>query len=257
MEDLPRLVCELTPPPLSAIQWSQQLNLPLTSEAPDQGFYLVYDAQGLGLSRAGDSAHPLRIDLLNGALAHRLHQGGGAGQAVAKACGLKPGIRPSIFDATTGLATDALILASLGCSLVAAERHPWVAALVTDALQRASQLDWVSNLQLVHAEAAQWMRDWPASGRPVPQVVYLDPMFPETRQTAQVKKGMAYFRDLIGQDQDADALLPLALTLASHRVVVKRPKKAPYLNQQAPSFSLQGQANRFDVYALKKLSADD
>ena len=73
-------------------------------------------------------------------------------------------------------------------------------------------------------------------------------MFPHSRKSAQVKKEMALFRDLVGADEDADLLLAPALALASHRVVVKRPRLAPDLANQKPTYSLTGKANRFDIY---------
>ena len=48
-------------------------------------------------------------------------------------------------------------------------------------------------------------------------------------------------------------LLAAALALASHRVVVKRPRKAPCVAGTPPSYVLEGKASRFDIYALKSL----
>ena len=59
--------------------------------------------------------------------------------------------------------------------------------------------------------------------------------------------------DMVGKDEDADALLAPALKLANYRVVVKRPRKSPFLNQQKPSFSQEGKANRFDIYVNKSM----
>jgi len=240
--------------------WAEQLNLPLVSVAPDKGLYLIYDAQGLALAHADlPKVNPVRVDFSAGAVAHRLQQGGGRGQAVAKACGLKPGISPRILDATLGLATDAVVLTSLGCQLVGIERHPWVAALVQDALQRVKgevDLLWLDErFQLVTGDSTQGMADIAAALDFEPEVIYLDPMFPGSEKAAQVKKEMRFFRDLVGKDADADVLLEQALDLASHRVVVKRPRKAPELAGKKPSFSLVGKANRFDIYALRSLQS--
>ena len=48
-------------------------------------------------------------------------------------------------------------------------------------------------------------------------------------------------------------LLEAALALASHRVVVKRPRKAPIIDGPKPGYSLEGKSSRYDIYALKKL----
>lgn len=241
--------------------WSQQLSLPLAEVPPSSGLYLIYDAQGLSLAHADlPAVQPVRVDFSAGAMAHRLRQGGGRGQALAKACGLKSGISPRILDATLGLATDAVVLTSLGCQLMGIERHPWVAALVQDALQRVkgdTELAWLEErFQLLKGDSTLGMASLVAAEKFAPQVVYLDPMFPSSEKSAQVKKEMQFFRDLVGPDLDANLLLEQALDLASHRVVVKRPRKAPDLAGKKPSFSLIGKANRFDIYALRSLQSE-
>jgi 16S rRNA (guanine1516-N2)-methyltransferase len=56
----------------------------------------------------------LRIDFTSGAVAHRLRFGGGRGQALPKAIGLKGGKTPDVVDATAGFGRDSFLLASLG-----------------------------------------------------------------------------------------------------------------------------------------------
>jgi len=53
--------------------------------------------------------------------------------------------------------------------------------------------------------------------------------------------------EIAGGD-DTVELLALAKQRARLRVVVKRPRKAEPLAQQAPSYALEGKAVRFDVY---------
>lgn len=235
---------------------ARQLSLQITDQVPDQGFYLQQDKDGLALVCVDQPRiHPVRVDFAAGALAHRRQFGGGRGQAIAKACGLKPGVNPRVLDATLGLAGDAFVLASLGCSVLGIERQPWVAALVQDALHRAiavPDLAWLEHrLQLRVGDATRCMAE--LAGDFAPQVVYLDPMFPHSAKTAEVKKDMRFFRELVGADADSDLLLQQALDLASHRVVVKRPRKAPFLAGREPSLSLEGKANRFDIHTLRKM----
>ena len=70
-----------------------------------------------------------------------------------------------------------------------------------------------------------------------------------------MKKEMRLFRPLVGDDLDAPALLAAALALASHRVVVKRPRKAPCIEGAKPSYVLEGKSSRYDIYAKKALKA--
>jgi len=173
---------------------------------------------------------------------------------IAKAVGIQSGIRPAILDATAGLGRDAFVLAQLGCDVVLIERHPLIAALLADGLARAlSDAEVGPIVQRMHLQkgnAIDLMTAW--QGEP-PQVIYLDPMFPHRDKSALVKKEMRLFRPLVGDDDDAPQLLAAALDLATHRVVVKRPRKAPGVAGRGPSHVLEGKSSRFDIYAKKAL----
>ena len=80
-----------------------------------------------------------------------------------------------------------------------------------------------------------------------PDVVYLDPMFPERRKSAAVKKKFQLIHHLEAPCQDEDALLAAAISAAPRKVVVKRPAKGPNLAGVKPSHSLAGKAVRYDV----------
>ena len=107
-------------------------------------------------------------------------------------------------------------------------------------------------MSLIEENAIEWMGSTNFSSADYQfDVVYLDPMFPHREKSALVKKEMRIFQELLGDDVDADQLLAPALNLARHRVVVKRPRQAPDLNNQVPTYRLEGKACRFDIYALK------
>ncbi|GHK96684.1 hypothetical protein ECZU23_42100 [Escherichia coli] len=72
------------------------------------------------------------VDFVGGAMAHRRKFGGGRGEAVAKAVGIKGDYLPDVVDATAGLGRDAFVLASVGCRVRMLERNPVVAALLDD-----------------------------------------------------------------------------------------------------------------------------
>ena len=192
------------------------------------------------------------VDFIAGATAHRRKFGGGRGQAIAKAIGLKHGQTPSVVDGTAGLGRDAFVLASLGCTVTLCERHPVVHALLADGLRRAaldSDIgDWVTQ-RLRLLPFGQGLADIDQQ----PDVVYLDPMFPHKKKAALVKKEMRVFHSLVGPDADADLLLPTALELARARVVVKRPSYAEFLNNQTPAGQVTTKNNRFDLYVKQAL----
>lgn len=232
--------------------WAQRLALPETGEAD---FALQLGGEGLQLVDLGPSAPgPVRVDFVEGAVAHRRLFGGGSGQMIAKAVGVQPGVRPQVLDATAGLGRDAFVLASLGCQMTLIERQPIIAALLEDGLARAEKDAEVAaisaHMRLLCGNAIELMSDW--QGEP-PQVIYLDPMFPHRDKSALVKKEMRLFRPLVGDDQDAPALLAAALALATHRVVVKRPRKAPAVEGAKPSYALEGKSSRYDIYPKKAL----
>ena len=60
-------------------------------------------------------------------------------------------------------------------------------------------------------------------------------------------------RDLAGDDDDAPRLLEAALDVASHRVVVKRPRRAPPIEGPAPHHMLEGKTSRYDLYVHRAL----
>ena len=85
------------------------------------------------------SVGELRVDFVSGAVAHRLRFGGGRGQALAKAMGLRAGKTPSIIDATAGLGRDSFLLASLGAQVTLIERSEQMHSLLVQGMERARQ----------------------------------------------------------------------------------------------------------------------
>ena len=189
------------------------------------------------------------VDFVEGAMAHRRRFGGGRGEAVAKAVGIKGSYLPDVIDATAGLGRDAFVLASLGCRVRMLERHPVVAALLDDGLQRGYQSaeigGWLrERLTLLHVSSLDALTEISEK----PDVVYLDPMYPHKQKSALVKKEMRVFQTLVGADNDADGLLAPARRLANKRIVVKRPDYAPPLAGVATQSAVVTKSHRFDIY---------
>ncbi len=259
------LLCNHTESLPQAEVLADQLALPLLRERDatsidEVDFVLLIAPYGIELQQTGRKAPgPIRAEFTEGAVDHRRKFGGGKGQMIAKAVGIKAGVYPRVLDATAGLGKDSFVLATLGCHVTMMERSPIVHCLLNNGLERAREFAVqdrelgavMSRMQLVQQDSRAYLQTLAADQ--YPDVIYLDPMFPERNKTADVKKDMAAFHSLVGKDEDADALLPLALAHANYRVVVKRPRKAPLLNNQAPSYQLEGKSSRYDIYAIKKL----
>jgi len=199
----------------------------------------------------GTGYGPVFVDFIAGKAQYRRKYGGGSKQLIARAVGIKKGMAPRILDATAGFAQDAFVFACLGCQVTLVERSAVIAALLDDAIKRAAAHAEVGklvrdNFYLEHAEATHFMCNLNEKDRP--DVIFLDPMFPEKSSSALVKKEMRVFREIVGIDADADELLPIALTKARNRVVVKRPEYASWLNGMRPSVEMKSKKHRYDVY---------
>lgn len=178
------------------------------------------------------------------------------GQPLLKAVGIKRRnpYRPRVLDATAGLGEDAWVLASVGCVVQAVERNPVIYALLADGLRRTAAIapDTAGRISLRQTDGVTALQHI-ASGshEDRPDVVYLDPMFPLGRKTAE-RKAMRVLRLISGDDTDAGELLAAALTAAARRVVVKRPLRGNPLPGPAPAVSHKGKSLRFDVYPVHR-----
>jgi len=207
----------------------------------------------------------IRCDLLEGDLGGRLRAGAQHESRFAKALGLKRYPAPRVLDATAGLGRESVLAAALGCTVTACERSPVVVLLLRDGLARAVEAgldEIVGRIVLREADAREVMRGLGDGARP--DVVLLDPMFPERKKSAAVKKEMQLLHRLLGSPpvgEDA-ALLDVALATARRRVVVKRPVHAPALEPtggaRRPELTVDGRSARYDVYltAAVRVAAD-
>jgi len=201
-----------------------------------------------------------RVDFIAGAVAHRRKYGGGKGQMIAKAVGIKPGVYPSVLDLTAGLGKDAFVLATLGCTVTLVERNTTVFTALQKGMEEAQYYAQEQDPALAHILARMQLieqdsLDYLKSHSPISQqVIYLDPMFPERKKSAAVKKDMILLQQLVGDDPDSNELFLQAMKAAAHRVVVKRPRIAPCLADQKPTLIFEGNSSRFDVYPLQTLA---
>lgn len=242
----------------SAAALAEKLGVPLlpAQTCPD-GLFLDCTDRGLALCDGRPGAPgAVRADFLDPALLRRLQRVGARSELLVRAVGARQGHRPRVVDATAGLGGDGLILAHAGCTVTLLERSPVVVALLDDAIRRvraARPDNPAAGLTLIETDAVDWLQRHAASGEV--EVVCLDPMYPDRRDSAAVRKEMQLFKQLLGNEQDQTGeLLQAALACASRRVVVKRPRKAPALDGPKPSHVIAGRSTRFDVYMTREES---
>ncbi len=182
------------------------------------------------------------------AMQHR--RKGGHNEMLGRAVGLKADRKPLIWDATGGLGRDAFVLADLGCQVMLCERVPVLAWLLDQAVKAAA----VSGADQVR-EAADRMSVLAGDSKTLRAtagaVIYLDPMFPERKKAAAVKKEAAMLQHLADQVDDGEALWQWAWDQPVERIVVKRPLRAPILGHCRPAHSLRGKSVRFDVFTRR------
>lgn len=210
-------------------------------------FYLRFQSGGLGLYRNRDEkTGAVRVDFGSGAIRRR------AGdslrrQSLSKAVGIKAGATATVLDATAGLGRDSYLLARSGCEVTMLERSAVLHALLLDGIRRGTELKGeegraVARLQLHQGDFLEMNLSSDQF-----DVVYLDPMFPQTKQRALVKKELQLLKELLGP-QSGENMLSRAKAVANRRVVVKRSKKSPWLDDARPDLSLSGRSSRYDVY---------
>ena len=205
----------------------------------------------------------IHVDFISGDLAHRQKFGGGRGQSIAKAIGIKQGTPPpTVLDATAGLAKDAYVLACIGCKLTLVERSAVIVELIKDAIQRAIDDEYFKTIletgfNVINQSSIEYLNaliDNNVSNAVAPDVIYLDPMYPDKKKSASVKKNMQILQKMLGKDEDTQALLEVALSVAKKRVVVKRPKGAEHLSKVKPTYAVESKKTRYDVYIIPKES---
>src|SRR3989338_8240727 len=175
---------------------AHQFHIPIFSEENDSyEIYFVIEEDHIGLKVGGSRQKPIFVDFLAGSLAYRIQHANGKKQLLPRAVGLHHRPHLYIVDVTAGLGRDAFVLASLGAMVHLLERSPVMATLLKDGLRRAKAVscEIISRIQLTESDA----KDFLMTEDQTPDVIYLDPMFPE-RRSALNKKEMRIIKSIVG-----------------------------------------------------------
>lgn len=236
-------------------QLAMRLGINHTAEVPVPGqVHLRLDEAGLCLT---DGRLELRGDLRT--MLPRLRQDNLHRELLVKAAKLKGfSGTPIAVDATAGMGEDSLLLAASGFYVRLYEYDMVIASLLEDSLLRAREIpelaDAVSRMELHMGDSISALRAMGDMSQKDsrPDVVLLDPMFPERQKSALVKKKFQLLQQLEQPCSEETALLDAAIAACPRRIVIKRPAKGPFLAGKKPSFSQGGKAVRYDCLVLPR-----
>ena len=153
-------------------------------------------------------------------------------------------------DATAGLGEDSFLLAAAGFQVTLCEQNPVIYALLADALKRGREderlMPILSRMMLCFGDSIPRLQE--ANGKY--DVVYLDPMFPMRQKSGLIKKKFQLLQQLEAPAENGEELLSAALAAKPKKIIVKRPKNAPPLGGNPPSYAISGDTIRYDCIVL-------
>ncbi len=184
-------------------------------------------------------------------LLRRINKNNLNGELIVKAAKIKSLDRPlNIFDATAGLGEDSFLLAAAGHNVTLFEQDKIVFSLLSDTLKRAENdertKDIVKRMTVFNGNSIEKMKSFTQP----PDIIYLDPMFPERQKSSLVKKKFQLIHHIEKPCDNEEELLQAAINAKPYKIIIKRPVKGEYLAGIKPGYSLTGKAVRYDCIVL-------
>ena len=220
----------------------------VTSEIPDDKYakYFLIDKSGVSFI---SGKQELKGDFLK--MLPRVTGGHLAHEILFKAAKpLKEKDNLKGVDCTAGLGEDSFLLAAYGYEMELFEHNPITAVLLNDALIRARQdarlKDIAKRMTLTEGDSKELLKKLNYK----PDLIYLDPMFPEKKKSAETKKKLQVLHQIEAVCSDEEELLAAAKLANPDKIVIKRPPEGAYLGGLTPSFSVTRKAVRFDCLVL-------
>jgi 16S rRNA (guanine1516-N2)-methyltransferase len=217
------------------------------SIAEKEELRLQQDADGLALVGNGQI---LKGDFTK--MLPRIRRGNFQTELLVKASRIKglEGVT-TVMDCTAGLGEDSILLAAAGFRVKLYERDPMIAALLRDSLQRAAAVaelqPIVERMEFHEADSIKILSQL----TDVPDVIYLDPMFPARQKSGLVKKKLQFLQQLEQPCEEGNEFLQAAIQCRPKKIVIKRPLKGEFLGDHKPDYSLNGKTIRYDCILLK------
>ena len=230
---------------------SEKLSLEIIDEAASAEFgdelYLSIDAEGLSLNGQGQS---IKADLAK--MARRVKKGNIEKELLVRAAKIKnpEGRILTAIDATAGFGEDSILLAAAGFNVKLFERDPIIEALLEDGLRRAAEIqelaEIATRMEVFYEDSLKAMAE--LSERP--DVILLDPMFPERQKSSLIKKKFQLLQQLESPCSDAEELFAAAVSVNPRKLVIKRALKGEFLAGKKPQYSLKGKSVRYDCFSF-------
>lgn len=231
---------------------SNSLEVPLffdLDEAEGVRSYLYYKKDRLYLFNS-DSKKEISLDFVESYTRFYKSKGFAKQNPLVKAVGGHSDEKRCLWDMTAGLCNDSLIFLGLGFEVFAFEREKSVYALSLDALLRTQENELLKNifthLNIENSDSSGILQE----NREAPDVIYLDPMYPEKKKSALPSKEMQILQLIASETKMLEEFLLGCIKKARQRVVIKRPLWAKVICQDRLTHSYEGKAVRFDMYRI-------
>lgn len=233
-----------------ALELSKKTEAEIVSESDIESddLVIVFDEDGVSLKK-GELI--LRADFEK--MIPRLKKASQSTELLIKASKIK-GKQNGLMaiDATAGLGEDSLILAYSGFSVRMYEYDPVIAALLTDAVERAADNPFLRESALRMSVYNENSIDVMNSVAEDIDVILLDPMFPERQKSALIGKKFQLLQRLESPCNNERELIDAAFKARPRKVVIKRPIKGQCLAGIKPEYVISGKAVRYDCFTFSK-----
>lgn len=224
---------------------SEKLQIEIMREEakiPADLLYLRLNQDGLSLCKGALSMQGDYTQMLSRVLPGKLQH-----EKLVKAAKIKGTFEhPTAIDATAGMGEDTLILAAAGFEIQMYEKDPVIAFLLKDTLRRAAKVEElapiVARMHVIEGDSIAAMRECTF----MPDLIYLDPMFPARTKSGLIKKKFQLLQQLESPASDGEEMLQAAIMAKPRKIVIKRPQKGEYLGGMKPGYSIPGKAIRYD-----------
>lgn len=161
--------------------------------------------------------------------------------------------RMTLFNADSIEAMNGIACTDNACAMDSVACTDNVAC--TNAVKAKERVACTNNARIVNSTATD------SDIIKTPDVILLDPMFPERQKSALVKKKLQVIQSIEEPCGDERELVLAAINAVPRKLVIKRPPKGPYLAGIKPDYSISGKAVRFDCLVsphdrIEKLKAE-